>query len=87
MAQAKELAQSLNRDYDIGGARALPFQVVSRSRVVFSVGPDAIITLPDVAIEPIAGQTGFFFRDRGDGKQQFCVRFGSGAIQILASEP
>lgn len=29
----------------------------------------------------------FFFRDDGAGKSQFCVRFPTGAIQILATEP
>jgi hypothetical protein len=29
---------------------------------------------------------GWFFRTSG-GKQQFCVRFSSGAIQIIATEP
>ena len=35
-------------------------------------------------------QTGrgvWFFRDNGAGKAQFCVRFPSGAVQILATEP
>ena len=35
-------------------------------------------------------QTGrgvWFFRNNGDGKSQFCVRFPSGAVQILATEP
>lgn len=33
------------------------------------------------------GKGSFFFRNRGDGKAQFCVRFPSGAVQILANEP
>lgn len=28
-----------------------------------------------------------FFRDRGDGKFQYCVQFPSGAIQVIATEP
>jgi hypothetical protein len=29
----------------------------------------------------------FFFRDDGAGKTQFCVRFPTGVIQILSTEP
>ena len=29
----------------------------------------------------------FFFRNDGAGKAQLCVRFPSGAVQILANEP
>ena len=34
-----------------------------------------------------AGRGTWFFRNNGDGKSQFCVRFPSGAVQILATEP
>lgn len=37
---------------------------------------------------PTALGTGtWFFRNNGAGKSQFCVRFPSGAVQILATEP
>ncbi len=29
----------------------------------------------------------FFFRNDGNGKAQYCVRFPSGAVQIIATEP
>jgi hypothetical protein len=46
-----------------------------------------IVATPDA---PGPGQSGagvFFMRDRGDGKAQYCVRFPSGAVQVLATEP
>jgi len=35
---------------------------------------------------PVEGKARFFFRDSG-GQIQLCVRFPSGATQILATEP
>lgn len=86
MAQAKQVTGSLDRDYDIGGARARPLRVISGSRVVFEVGDDRVAKMPDVATDPPVGIRGFFFRVSGD-KEQLCVRFGSGTIQVLATEP
>ena len=40
---------------------------------------------PNAPVE--AGRGAWFFRNDGAGKSQFCVRFPSGAVQILASEP
>ena len=43
-----------------------------------------------VAIEPAAPATGrarVFARDNGSGKTQLCVRFATGATQVLATEP
>lgn len=40
---------------------------------------------PDAPIDPGTGT--WFFRDNGAGKSQFCVRFPSGAVQVLATEP
>lgn len=36
---------------------------------------------------PVANQARIFFRDNGSGKTQLCVRFNTGAIQVLATEP
>ena len=48
---------------------------------------EPVIEAELVDADPATGQSpGFFFRDSG-GKQQFCVRFSSGAIQIIATEP
>jgi hypothetical protein len=33
------------------------------------------------------GQGTWFFRDNGSGKSQFCVRFPSGAVQVISTEP
>ena len=40
---------------------------------------------PNAPTQP--GNGVWFFRDNGAGKAQFCVRFPSGAVQILATEP
>jgi hypothetical protein len=36
---------------------------------------------------PTAGRARLFLRDTGAGKTQFCVRFATGPIQVLATEP
>jgi hypothetical protein len=36
---------------------------------------------------PAAGRARLFLRDNGSGKTQFCVRFASGSVQVLATEP
>lgn len=42
----------------------------------------------DPAAPPLGSNRGvWFFRDNGAGKTQFCVRYPSGATQILATEP
>lgn len=40
---------------------------------------------PSAPVEVGAGV--LFFRNDGSGKAQLCVRFPSGAVQILATEP
>lgn len=43
----------------------------------------ALVTAdPDTSVDG----PGFFFRTSG-GKQQFCVRFSSGVVQVVATEP
>lgn len=54
-----------------------------------TLASDAVEEWVPVAADPVAPtSTGgrMFFRTSG-GKGQFCVRWASGAIQILASEP
>ena len=41
---------------------------------------------PDPAA-PASNAGRFYFRDSGAGKTQFCVRFATGAVQVLAEEP
>lgn len=36
---------------------------------------------------PAASNGRFYFKDNGSGKTQFCVRFPTGSVQILATEP
>ena len=36
---------------------------------------------------PTPGRARLFMRDNGSGKTQFCVRFASGAVHVLATEP
>jgi pectate lyase-like protein len=36
---------------------------------------------------PSTGKARLFMRDNGSGKTQFCVRFATGAIHVLATEP
>ena len=43
-----------------------------------------------VAVDPGGPSTGrarLFLRDDGSGKTQFCVRFSTGAVQVLATQP
>ena len=37
--------------------------------------------------QPSANQAKLFARDNGLGKTQLCVRFGTGDVQVLATEP
>jgi hypothetical protein len=36
---------------------------------------------------PTVGRGRLFMRDNGSGKTQFCVRFATGAVQVLATQP
>lgn len=36
---------------------------------------------------PVANQARIFFKDNGSSKTQLCVRFATGAVQVLATEP
>jgi hypothetical protein len=36
---------------------------------------------------PTANKARLFVRDNGSAKSQLCVVFGSGAVQVLATEP
>lgn len=74
-----------------GGERQ-PMEVVTHGQKRIEVSAthpavtgQAAASSPDA---PTATGTGtWFFRDGGAGKSQFCVRFPSGAVQILATEP
>jgi hypothetical protein len=36
---------------------------------------------------PVSNHARLFIRDNGSGKTQLCVRFHSGAVQVLATQP
>ncbi len=83
--------ERFSRDIGTGGARE-DMTITTHGRKRFSVDKDspAIVGEPasdDPAAPRGIGKGAFFFRDRGDGKAQFCVRFPSGAIQIISTEP
>lgn len=48
-----------------------------------SVLTDKVFTADPVAV----AKPKPFFRFNAAGKQQFCVRFSSGAVQVIATEP
>jgi hypothetical protein len=62
----------------------------SRTRLVVraeDAGLEFAAAAADLAAPTPVGRGVVFFRDRGDGKAQCCVRFPSGAVQVLATEP
>ena len=74
-----------------GGAPE-PFEIHTHGKKRFEIRKDE----PAVEGQPVsdtpaaptgAGKGVFFFRNDGAGKSQLCVRFPSGAVQILATEP
>lgn len=52
------------------------------------VGVYADVALPEMTAPSGVANTGLLFcRDNGAGKTQLCVIFGSGAVQVVATEP
>jgi len=49
-------------------------------------GAQDIWELPEPAA-PVANRARLFARDNGSGKTQLCVRFATGAVQVIATEP
>ena len=48
------------------------------------------ITMEELSADasaPSANRAALFVRDNGSGKTQLCVRFNSGAVQVLATQP
>ena len=79
-----------SRRVGTGGANE-PLEVVTHGRRRFEFNKDQpmmqgepVTATPEAPTTP--GSGGWFFRDRGDGKSQFCVRFPSGVVQIVATE-
>ena len=80
-----------HRRIGTGGA-LLPMEIVTHGRTRFTVrAEEPAMEGAPASATPLAppkdGSGVFFFRDRGDGKAQFCIIFPSGAVQILATEP
>lgn len=75
----------------IGTATPHAVEVLTHGKLRKSMlGTDAVEEWTPVASDPAAPpstQGRFFFRTSGAGKGQLCVRWTSGAIQILATEP
>jgi hypothetical protein len=74
------------------GGRRESFEIVTHARTRFEVdGSEPAMRGAAVDNTPAAptqvGSGTFFFRNDGAGKAQLCVRFPSGAVQILATEP
>lgn len=46
-----------------------------------------MISVPIDPGAPSTGRARLFMRDNGSGKTQFCVRFATGAVHVLATEP
>jgi hypothetical protein len=72
-----------------GTARDLVLQTDGTERMRVAATTPAV-TMPEVASDPAApaaNSATFFVRDNGSGKTQFCVRFPTGAVQVLATEP
>ena len=57
-----------------------------RWRHLFQSGYSEITEITDPAA-PAADRARLFVRDNGAGKTQLCVRFPTGAVQVLATEP
>lgn len=83
--------ERFSRSIGTGGAHD-EMDIITHGQKRFTVSKDEpAFTGEAVSATPAApkgrGKGTFFFRDRGDGKAQFVVRFPSGAEQILATEP
>ena len=83
--------ERFSRSIGTGGAND-EMEIVTHGRKRFVVDKDEpAFTGEAASASPAAprglGKGTFFFRNRGDGKAQFVVRFPSGAVQILATEP
>lgn len=67
----------------------MPIRFVTDGQIVFEiVNGEPVVWYSVAEVDPDArpGMAGYFFRDSEVG-MQFCVRFPSGAVQILATEP
>lgn len=68
-----------------GGISASPGSVASPSLTI-----GTFISMPEQAVDPAAPAANtarFYARDNGAGKTQLVVRFPTGAVQVIATEP
>lgn len=72
-----------------GDDRPLRFKTDGLTRLEIS-GVEPVVSVAKVVTEPTTlptAKSSFFFRADTDGKWQFCVKFPSGATQVIVSEP
>jgi hypothetical protein len=69
---------------DIGTAFTVTLVVAAGPTSVYPAWIFAEVSTPDA---PPTGYGTAFFRDNGSGKMQYAVRFPTGAVQVLATEP
>lgn len=83
----------LNYSRKIGsGGENAPMEIITHGekRVEVLAGHPAMKGQPSASSPPAptnAGEGTWFFRNDGAGKSQFCVRFPSGVVQIISTEP
>ena len=71
-----------------GQTGSLKFQVFGTT--ILETTTDYGLRMPELGVDPAAPAANcgvFFMRDNGAGKTQFCVRFSSGAVQVIATQP
>jgi hypothetical protein len=72
----------------IGGGSA-QWTLNSTGTFILSLGTTSSIIGPEISdpAAPAANTYQIYGRDDGSGKTQLCVRFATGAVQVLATEP
>lgn len=76
------------QQYNIGGGRKSEVEIKTHGQVRFRVkNTEPAVECAVVTADPDsrAGFPTYFFRTSG-GKEQFCIRFSSGVVQVLATE-
>jgi hypothetical protein len=76
--------------YRVGGGAVNPVEILTDGQVRQRVLPDTpVVEHQIVTSDPAANTEGLprTFMRTVAGKQQWCVRFDSGAIQVIATEP
>jgi hypothetical protein len=82
--------ERFSRSIGTGGAHD-SMEVITHGKKRLEIDKDEpIVIMQPIESEPSAGHKvgsgGFFFRNRGDGKAQLCVKFPSGVVNIVCTE-